>query len=231
MRAVLIANRGDNDGGVVGDQLRAHGYVFEHWVREDAAAWTDLPADVELVVPLGSDWSVYWPDIAPAVEAEARLLRAAHHRGTPIFGICFGGQMLAHALGGRVERAERPEIGWFSIDWAVTKVTDSAVVETLATARWLQWHYDRFIPPADAQVLATGPLGVQAFVTGRSFGVQFHPEITPEIVERWSSGAGAEELVRSGIDPDELRRATRVHASDSASRAHDLVDWFVRHLT
>ena len=228
---MLIANRGDNDGGVVGHLLRARGYVFEHWVREDAAAWTELPADVELVVPLGSDWSVYWPDIAPAVEAEARLLRAAPRRGTPLFGICFGGQMLAHALGGRVERAERPEIGWFSIEWHVTEVTPHPPVEVLSPARWLQWHYDRFIPPADAQVLATGPLGVQAFLTGRSVGVQFHPEITPEIVERWSSGAGAEELVRSGIDPDELRRATHVHASDSALRAEDLVDWFVRYLT
>ena len=231
MRAVLIANRGDNDGGVVGHLLRARGYVFEHWVREDASAWTDLPADIELVVPLGSDWSVYWPDIAPAVEAEARLLRAAHRRGTPIFGICFGGQMLAHALGGRVERAERPEIGWFSIDWNVTNVTHCPPVEAVAAARWLQWHYDRFVPPVDAEVLATGPLGAQAFLVGRSFGVQFHPEVTPDIVDRWSSGAGADELVRSGIDPDELRRITRELASQSASRAEVLVDWFVDDLT
>ena len=231
MRALLIANRGDNDGGVVGHLLRARGYVFEHWVREDSDDWAELPGDVELVVPLGSDWSVYWPDIAPAVEAEAGLLRAAHRRGTPVFGICFGGQMLAHALGGRVERAERPEIGWFSIEWSVTNVTPSSLVEALAPAHWLQWHYDRFVPPPDAQVLATGPLGVQAFLTGRSFGVQFHPEATPEIVEHWSSGAGTEELVRSGIDPDELRRATSEYASQSALRAEVLVDWFVGHLT
>ena len=228
---MLIANRGDNDGGVVGQLLRNRGYVFEHWVREDATGWTDLPDDVELVVPLGSDWSVYWPDIAPSVEAEAGILRAAHRRGTPVFGICFGGQMLAHALGGRVERAEKPEIGWFSVDWSMTNVTPVDLVRVLSPTLWLQWHYDRFVPPADAHVLATGPLGAQAFVIGHSLGLQFHPEATPEIVERWTSGPGEEELVRSGIDPDELRRATREHASQSASRAEVLVDWFVRHLT
>jgi GMP synthase-like glutamine amidotransferase len=228
---VLIANRGDNDGGVVGQLLRHRGYVFEHWVREEAATWPELPPDVELVLPLGSDWSVYWPDIAPSVEAEAALLRVAHGRGIPVFGICFGGQMLAHALGGRVERAERPEIGWFSVNWNVTEVTSAPFVEALAPTFWLQWHYDRFVPPAGTRVLATGDLGVQAFVEGRSLGVQFHPEATPEIVDRWSSGAGVDELVRSGIDPDELREASHLHAMQSARSAEILVDWFVRHVT
>jgi GMP synthase-like glutamine amidotransferase len=231
VRAVLIANRGDNDGGVVGQLLRDRGYVFEHWVREEAASWPALPPDVELVLPLGSDWSVYWPDISASVEAEAVLLRLAHERGIPIFGICFGGQILAHALGGRAERAERPEIGWFSVKWNVTEVTSADFLEKIAPTLWLQWHYDRFVPPVEARVLATGDLGAQAFIAGRSLGVQFHPEATPEIVERWSSGAGADELVRSGIDPDELREASGLRAVQSARSAEVLVDWFVRHVT
>lgn len=228
---MLIANRGDNDGGEVGKLLRARGYVFEHWVREDAAEWPELPSDVELVLPLGSDWSVYWPDIAPSVQAEADLLRVAHHRGTPIFGICFGGQMLAHALGGRVERAERPEIGWYRVEWNVTEVTHLPGLDQLRDARWLQWHYDRFLPPSAARVLATGPLGCQAFAIGKSLGVQFHPEATEEIVRRWASGPGVDELVRSGIDPDALIDATRTLVEQSARHAGTLVDWFVEHLT
>ncbi len=231
MRAVLIANRGDNDGGAVGQLFRDRGYVFEHWVREDAETWPELPPDVELVLPLGSDWSVYWTDIAPAVEAEVGLLHRAHRRGTPVFGICFGGQILAHALGGYVEQAEHPEIGWFSADWNVTEVTSTTFVDAIASALWLQWHYDRFIPPSEARVLATGELGVQAFSIGRSLGVQFHPEATPEIVDRWSSGSGADELVRSGIDPHTLRDESRVRASQSMHSAEILVEWFIQHLT
>lgn len=220
MRALLIANSGDNDGGVVGERFRELGYVFEHWVREEAATWPDLPNDVRLVLSLGSDWSVYWSDIAGQVRAEADLLRSAHGRSTPIFGICFGGQILAHALGGRVERAERPEIGWFSVDFnpELTKFRQNV---------WFQWHYDRFLAPADARQLATGDLGDQAFLLGNSLGLQFHPEVTPEIVARWANGAGADELLRVGLDPHGVVAESSAHAHMSRTAGCELVDWFV----
>jgi GMP synthase-like glutamine amidotransferase len=227
VRAVLIANRGDNDGGVVGRLLRERGFVCEQWAREDALEWPQLSSDVAVVVPLGSDWSVYWPDIAHLVEAEAALLRAAHQAGIPVFGICFGGQILAHALGGEVKRAEKPEIGWFSIDWTVTQVTLPAVDDAV----WLQWHYDRCLPPEEAEILATSPVGVQVFRLGRSFGVQFHPEVTPQIIERWSSGPGADELHKVGISPQELCAETEKRAHTSAAHAATLVDWFFEHAT
>ncbi|MFM8388053.1 MAG: type 1 glutamine amidotransferase, partial [Actinomycetota bacterium] len=164
MRAIIIANHADADGGEVALRFAQHGWSFETWNREEAADWEALPDDVGLVVPLGSDWSVYWDDIAAFVAAEATLLQAAHARGVPIFGICFGGQMLAHALGGRVERAPQPEIGWFSVD------ATPEMSPFLAQNPWFQWHYDRFLPPPEAVVLGTGEQGTQAFVLGRSLG-------------------------------------------------------------
>ena len=224
MRAIIIANHADADGGEVAARFARHGWVFETWNREQAPEWAPLPDDVGLVVPLGSDWSVYWEDIAPFVAAEAALLRVAHGRGVPIFGICFGGQMLAHALGGRVERAEQPEVGWFGVDCT------PGMAAFLSQNPWFQWHYDRFLPPAGAAVLATGEQGVQAFLLGRSLGLQFHPEVTPAIVERWSSGQGAAELARVGVDRDDLIASTRSHAHVSAAAAHHLVDWFAEHV-
>ncbi|MFM7410251.1 MAG: type 1 glutamine amidotransferase [Actinomycetota bacterium] len=229
MRAIIIANHADADGGEVALRFAQHGWSFETWNREEAADWEALPDDVGLVVPLGSDWSVYWDDIAAFVAAEATLLQAAHARGVPIFGICFGGQMLTHALGGRVERAPQPEIGWFSVD-ATPKMSPF-----LAQNPWFQWHYDRFLPPPEAVVLGTGELetggqSAQAFVLGRSLGLQFHPEVTPTIVERWSAGHGAAELTRVGVDPVALAASTRSHAHVSALGAHRLVDWFAEHV-
>lgn len=223
MRAIIIANHADADGGVVAERFGELGWDFSLWSREDADNWSDLPDDVGLVVPLGSDWSVYWEDIAAFVAGEARILGMAHRRGTPIFGICFGGQMLAHALGGRVERAAAPEIGWFAV------AADPEKASVFAENPWFQWHYDRFTPPPGARELASGPQGCQAFVLGSSLGVQFHPEITPAIVERWSSGAGAEELARVGRDPSALVSDTNSHAHVSARAARRLVDWFVEH--
>lgn len=224
MRAIIIANHADADGGEVALRFAQHGWSFETWNREEAADWEALPDDVGLVVPLGSDWSVYWDDIAAFVAAEATLLQAAHARGVPIFGICFGGQMLTHALGGRVERAPQPEIGWFSVD------ATPEMSPFLAQNPWFQWHYDRFLPPPEAVVLGTGEQGTQAFVLGRSLGLQFHPEVTPTIVERWSAGHGAAELTRVGVDPVALAASTRSHAHVSALGAHRLVDWFAEHV-
>lgn len=220
MRAIIIANHADADGGEVAARFAHHGWVFETWNREQAPDWAPLPDDVGLVVPLGSDWSVYWEDVAPNVAAEAKLLQTAHRRGVPVFGICFGGQMLAHALGGSVARSPEPEIGWFLVDFG----------QELAIYRqevWFQWHYDSFTPPPDAEELGIGAQGSQAFLIGSSLGLQFHPEVTPGIVERWSSGAGAVELARVGIDRDELLAETRSHAHVSATAAHRLVDWFI----
>lgn len=220
MRAIVIANHADADGGVVVERFAELGWRFCSWNRDDASSWPDLPDDVGLVVSLGSDWSVYWDAIATQVAAEANLLRTAHRRGTPVFGICFGGQMLAHALGGRVERSVEPEIGWFSV------ATHPSHAELFGQNPWFQWHYDRFLPPAGARELATGAQGSQAFVIGRSLGLQFHPEVTPAIVERWSTGAGAEELARLGLDAATLRGATHSHEHVSRTAARRLVDWF-----
>lgn len=220
MRALLIANAGDNDGGVVGERVREHGGTFEHWAREDAANWPTLPSDVDLVVSLGSDWSVYWDHVAGFVAAEADLLRTAHGAGVPILGICFGGQMLAHALGGTVERAKQPEIGWFSLktgpEWAFIEQNV-----------WFQWHYDRFVAPAESHVLADGEQGCQAFSVGRSLGLQFHPEVTPEIVARWSSGQGSVELDALGMSAVDLARDTAAHSHMSREGGRWLVDWFL----
>ena len=216
----MIANHSDADGGVVVDRFVELGWNFEHWARDTAPEWAELPDDVGLVVALGSDWSVYWEDVAAHVAAEARLMRTAHGRGTPIFGICFGGQMLAHALGGVVERASEPEVGWFSI------TADPEEAEFIGLNAWFQWHYDRFVPPSGSRELARGPLGSQAFTVGRSLGLQFHPEITPTIVARWSSGAGAEELARLGLDASRLLEETHSHEHVSRTAARHLVDWF-----
>lgn len=223
VRAVLIANAGDNDGGVVAERFRELGWVFELWAREDAPTWPELPADVGLVLSLGSDWSVYWNDIAPNVASESDLVRTAHGRGLPIFGICFGGQMLAHALGGSVDRSPEPEIGWFSVDFG----------QKLAIYRkevWFQWHYDHFTPPPGAEELGIGAQGSQAFLIGSSLGLQFHPEVTPEIVGRWSAGGGEVELARVGVDADQLRVDTASHAHMSRQAGRRLVDWFVEHV-
>lgn len=219
MRALLIANADDADAGFVGARLRHHGYAFTECHRERPAEWPSLDG-CDLVVMLGSEWSVYWSSVAAPVAAEAALVRAAQHRQVPQLGICFGSQIMAHALGGRVERGREPEIGWYEIE------TD--VPGAIATGPWLQWHGDVVVLPDGVEELARSPIGPQAWRLGRSLAVQFHPEANESMLDRWTAGeSGAAELARTGLTRDEMMALTRRNVVVSRPQANRLVDWFV----
>lgn len=221
MRALLIANSNDADSGFVGDRFRHHGYAFDECHRERPGEWPALDGH-DLVVLLGSEWSVYWPEVTANVGAETALVQAAAQRGVPVFGVCFGSQILAHALGGAVVRAAEPEIGWYQVH------TD--VPEVIAAGPWLQWHYDVVELPAAAVEVARSAVGPQAWHLGRSFSTQFHPEATESIVRRWSAGGGVDELARRGVTPEQLLAETRTAVEQSRPHSDRLVDWFLDHI-
>lgn len=218
MRALLIANGAEADAGFVGDRLRHHGYAFAECHRERPGDWPDLDGH-ELVLLLGSEWSVYWPQVADNVRAEAALVRSAHERGVPMLGICFGHQTMSHALGGTVERASRPEIGWYDV------VSD--VPEWIAPGPWLQWHYDVVTVPPGATELARTSVGPQSWRLGRSCTTQFHPEATEAMLARWTSGVGTEELAQFGTSPEAIMADTRANVGVSREHADVLVDRFL----
>jgi GMP synthase-like glutamine amidotransferase len=220
----LIGNSEDTDAGLLGHALRERGFAFTEFAREDPGSLGD-PAAFDLIVSMGSSWSAYWEAIARETAAERAFLLAAHRRGVPVLGVCFGAQQLAMALGGRVERSERPEIGWHN----VTSIPESAGVSgaEILAGQWFQWHYDRFSVPSGAVALADSPVSPQAFVAGRSLGLQFHPEVTASIVAHWSRGAGAQELSAAGVDPGRLLRETGTRMDEVRPRTERLVEWFL----
>jgi GMP synthase-like glutamine amidotransferase len=224
MRAALIANAGDADSGLVGKALRRRGYSFVEMIREHHQEWTS-GQEMDLVVSMGSSWSTYWDHVAEPIRAEQQFLAGAIAEGIPVLGICFGAQQLSTVLGGKVTKAQSPEIGWHQ----VTPVAESAhlIPASLCEGPWMQWHYDTFSVPSGATVLAESPVGPQAMVCGRSLGVQFHPEATESIVRTWSSGDGVAELEAAKISPGTLQLATAEHLEDAARRCDELVEWFL----
>ena len=99
--------------------------------------------------------------------------------------------MLSAVLGGRVERAPVPELGWREIE---TNDPDA-----VPSGPWLEWHYERFTTPPGAEEIARTADAVQAFRLGPHLGVQFHPESTVEIVAHWAS-MDAERLAELGME-------------------------------
>jgi len=224
MRAALIANREDADPGFVGKSLRARGYSFVEFLREDFQQWPSLD-NIDLVVAMGSGWSTYWDHVAEPVKAEQLLLATAISQGIPILGICFGAQQLSVTLGGNVTKAQSTEIGWFSVE----NVPETAHLapKSLTEGPWMQWHYDAFSVPTGATVLAQSVAGPQAMVCGRAVGLQFHPEATESIVRTWASGDGESELAAIGLTETEILNHTRAQLDDAARRCDDIVDWFL----
>jgi GMP synthase-like glutamine amidotransferase len=213
----MIANANDADAGFVGERFRSHGYAFDECHREHPGDWPSL-AGHELVLLLGSEWSVYWPEVATSVAAEVAVVHEAARRGVPVFGICFGNQVLAHALGGSVHRATNPEIGWMSID--------SDIPSTIAEGPWMEWHYDVVTLPGHATEVARSAAGPQAWRLGRMFSTQFHPEANEAMLRRWATGFGADELARIGSSAEELLAATRSSVGESRAHSDRIVDWF-----
>ena len=218
--------------------MRRHGR-FPHWIRVAAG----LPADAAVVVnvedgePLpardgfagvlitGSgamvterrDWS----------ERSAEWLREAAHAGTPLFGICYGHQLLAHALGGTVDyNPAGREMGTVDIALhphaAGDPLFDGLPTRFPAQATHLQ---SVLRVPDGATVLASSAQdGCHAFRWGASaWGVQFHPEFATTHMLGYVR-AKHEALAREGHCARRLSRT--ISATPHARR---VLRRFVRH--
>ncbi|MFM6981876.1 MAG: aminotransferase, partial [Microbacteriaceae bacterium] len=75
--------------------------------------------------------------------------------------------------------------------------------------------------------IARNPYAPQAFVINRTLGLQFHPEITPEILDVWLDGPGRTQVENFGMNPDIMLAQTGACAADARARANHLVDAFL----
>ena len=229
MRALFVQQDHVSPTGPVGDRFRHHGYEVvellvvppERFETPDVTVEFPDPRDYDVIVRDGrAVVGLRRGDDRQLDRCRDRdFLRDAHEAGVPVLGICFGGQALAAALGGSVQRAPEPEIGWYDVD--------SEQPGLVGAGPWFQWHYDQFTPPPGATTFATTPVGPQAYTIGRSLGLQFHPELTPAQLVAWLDNGGDAALEAHGLDRDTLVAQTEAIADAAAARTHALVDAFL----
>jgi len=137
----------------------------------------------------------------PFIRTELDWIPIALDSSKPFFGICLGAQLLARVLGASVSPhpKEMTEIGYFPIVLADTSVNYFDVPRYV-----YHWHREGFELPRGAQLLAKGEVfESQAYRYGETaYGVQFHPEITKEMMEKWTT-LGAPMLTLPGTQSRE----------------------------
>ena len=227
VRVLFVKQDHCSPGGLIGEGFAAAGWDVSELVvvpagryrSPDVTVTFPRAGDHDAVVFFGAAWSVYDTATIPWISDEIAYARSLITLGVPALGICFGGQLLAAALGGTVSRAPVPEIGWLSVASSEPALIDPGP--------WLQWHLDRFTLPAHVPLAARTALAGQAFAHGRVLGVQFHPEVTDQVLEAWLSAGDPAELAELGVDPGALIEQARSLADGAAARARELVRRFV----
>jgi GMP synthase-like glutamine amidotransferase len=216
MRALIIQHEEPTPPGFVNEWLDEHGAIVETF-RIDIDDREIDPSDYDLIVSLGAECAAF-DDSMSFVPREARLMRRAVDADVPVLGLCFGGQMLARVLGGEVFRSDVSEIGWLAVR--------SNEPELVPEGPWFQWHFDAFTLPPGATLIAESDVGPQAFVAGRSLGLQFHPEVTTEIMDDWVR-VYRHELDADGVDPDALLEETKRRAPETRRMSHQLLERYL----
>jgi GMP synthase-like glutamine amidotransferase len=217
LRALILQHEEPTPAGLILEWLGERGIEIEH-CRVDLDERIAV-GDQDLVVSLGSEFAAF-DDHIPWIPSEAGFLADALHHDVPVLGVCFGAQLMTRVLGGRCYRTEESEIGWLPV-----RTTDP---DLIPGGPWFQWHFDSFELPPGATLIADSPVGPQAFLVKRSLGVQFHPEVTPQIMDEWVR-AYRHELDAEGVDPDGLLRETQEQAAPNRKRAWRLLDtWLAR---
>ncbi len=190
--------------GLIETALHAGGVDFDYCDLYRPGASMPDSAGYDGLIFMGGPMSV--SDDLPFIAAEMRLIERAAAAGVPILGVCLGSQMIAKALGGRVYRNAKKEIGWYDIHITDAGQRDPLFRDLSSVERVFHWHGDTFDLPSGAERLAFSELTYnQAYRIGRSiYGLQFHLEVTPEMIVNWTKedeSCGDLRELRAPLDP------------------------------
>ncbi len=166
-----------------------------------------LEKDFQTVICLGGPMNVYEEEKYPFLRDEDLLLKRIVDEEVPFLGICLGAQLIAKATGARITKNPEKEIGWSKIVLNENGLKDNLFKDFPEVFRVFQWHGDTFGIPHGGNRLAFSELCQnQALKYGRNiYGVQFHVEVTKDMIALWSDAYKGELESLTGIVPDKKK--------------------------
>jgi len=185
---------------------------------------------VRALIILGGPMNVDEEDNFPFLRWEKRIIRAAIDEAVPMLGVCLGAQLIAATLGTPVFHGPVKEIGWSPISITPHGQVDSLLGYLPESATVFQWHGDGFDLPAGAIRLASSAdYSTQAFRVGKTiYGLQFHLEVTPRMIERWIDERSKDLALAPYVLPDKILADTQSYAPTLKYYAERFLSEFVR---
>jgi GMP synthase (glutamine-hydrolysing) len=209
-KILVILHQAHSTTGRVGRLLRALGFALDVRYPPLGDALPETLSGHQGVVvfggPMGANDGDEW------LRREIDWLDVPLREGKPFLGLCLGAQLMARQLGARVypSPSRRGELGYFPL-WPAPGADDLCGA---AFPRYAyQWHHDGFDIPCEAHCLAegAGEFPNQAYIYGGNVvGLQFHPEVTYQMICRWTT-RGVARLVSSGAQAHEHRQGWFQH--------------------
>lgn len=205
MRILSIRHPGGGHSGVLASRAEAAGHRLDEWTPATDESPPEPALSYDAIVVLGGGMNVDEIDRRPYLRTELSILAEALLEGrTPVLGICLGAQLLAAAAGAEVHRARTPEIGWREVELCSAASADRVLGALPRRFTAYQWHSYAFEIPFGAVELALNEVCAQAYRIGETaWGVQFHPEVTEEILADWFANFEVDpDAVAMGFEPE-----------------------------
>jgi GMP synthase (glutamine-hydrolysing) len=211
-------------GGLFEKVVAERGDTLDRWVVANGEAVPGDPSLWDAVMVFGGAMHPDQDAEHPWLGREVDFIAEALSQGVPTIGVCLGAQLVARAAGAGVGPADRPEVGWFTVELSDDGACDPVVGVLPPRVDAFQWHYYTYGVPAGGIELARSASCTQAFRLGESvWGVQFHPEVTESQIGSWLSTDGFNE----GVDVDRVAAETRERIAEWNGLGSQLCDAFL----
>ncbi|MFG1463013.1 type 1 glutamine amidotransferase [Xanthobacter sp. DSM 24535] len=177
-----------------------HPGSFREFMKADGVQWEAIELDAGEAIPdlagydalmaFGGPMDVWQEAEHPWLVAEKQAIRDWVAAGRPYFGVCFGHQLLAVAMGGTVGPMTEAEVGVRDVSLTPDGMASPLFAGIAPSFPTLQWHGAAVtaLPDGALALAANAHCPVQAIQIGaNAFGIQYHVELTEETVPEWGA--------------------------------------------
>ncbi|GAX62783.1 GMP synthase [Candidatus Scalindua japonica] len=231
MKVQIIKHIDIEGPGTIGEFLNDDGISYDVIDVFNGEALPDSLSDTSAVIVLGGPMNVYEEDKHPFLKQENEYLKEVIENKLPALGFCLGAQLIAKATGASVKKNPQKEIGWFNVSLTESGFGDPLFQGFHGVFDVFQWHGDTFDIPDGAVRLAESDLCPnQAYRVGSNiYGLQFHVEVTDEMIYQWIDAYRDEvDSLKGIVDPDRIIADTKIKSESYKAQARLFCSNFVK---